>query len=87
MVYTPDGKLALPYSNETVLGQRISSVEDQLEDMGFSNVQRSEKKSLATFIGTQSSYTVVRMLVNGEDTFNIGDRFAPDVSIVLEYYD
>lgn len=87
VIYTPDGKIALPYSNETVLGQRIYGVEDQLEDMGFTNVQRSEKKSLATFIGAQASYTVVRMLVNGEETFNIGDRFAPDVSIVLEYYD
>lgn len=85
-IFTPDGKLAFPYSNETVLGQRVSTVEVQLETMGFNNVQCSEKKSLGTLFGVESSYTVIRMTVNGEEIFNIGDRVSPDAAIVLEYY-
>ena len=86
-IYTPDGKLAFPYSNDSVIGQNVRSVVECLENLGFTNVQRVEKRSIASLFGAEASYTVVKMTVDGKEKFKSGARFKPDVSIVLEYYD
>lgn len=86
-VYTPDGKFAFPYSEETVIGQSILSVKKKLVEIGFNNVQLSEKKSLGALLGVESSNTVLKMTIDGEEKFQIGDRVPYDAAIVIEYYD
>ena len=88
VVYSPDGKFPFPYSDKTAKGQNISAVMMQLEDLGFTNVQEAvREKTLLSFLDDTSSYTILKMTVNGQDSFKIGDRFPLNVPIVLEYYD
>lgn len=87
LLYSPDGKFSFPYSKDTAIGQEYRDVKSNLESLGFNNIQTVEKSSVASFLSLGPTDAITKMLVNGNEEFNIGDRYPLDVSILLEYYD
>lgn len=83
--YSPDGKIGLPISSRGVHGQDERDIEKMLKTHGFSNISETRKENLLGKL-VYDDWEITSIRINGEWSFEKGDRLDPDTPINIEYY-
>ena len=74
-----------PFSSKDAKGQMHDSVVQQLTDAGFINIRIEIKYDLITGWITEEG-EVESVTINGAEKYSQGDRYRPDVEVVVTYH-
>lgn len=80
-----ENEVAMPVSSSSYEGDNYKQVIQELENVGFSNIQTSEKPDLVTGWITKDG-DVDRVSINGDYDFDEGDIFPKDATVVVTYH-
>lgn len=80
-----ENEIAIPVSSSSYEGDNYKQVIQELENVGFSNIQTSEKPDLVTGWITKDG-DVDRVSINGDYDFDEGDIFPKDATVVVTYH-
>lgn len=80
-----DGKVEMPFYASETEDLLCEDAESQLSDAGFTNITLEPIDDLITGWLTKDG-EIEEMTVDGEDRFSEGDRYDPNVPIVISYH-
>lgn len=80
-----DGKVELPFYSSEIEDLLYEDAESQLLDAGFTNVELSPIDDLITGWLTKDG-EIEEITVDGKNEFDEGDRYDPNVPIVISYH-
>ena len=80
-----DDEIKLPCSVSDLKGEHYADVVQELENMGFSNIETATKNDLVTGWITKDG-EVYKVSINGDTDFDEGDIFPEDAKIVVTYH-
>lgn len=75
-----EGKIALPFSPSSVLGENYQNIVDELAKLGFKNIK---KTSINT--GFEKGDQIISVLVDGSDFYWEGKHYYPETAIEIKY--
>lgn len=80
-----DGEVKMPCSMSDYKGEHYEEVVQELEDLGFYNIETAEKKDLVTGWITKDG-EVYKVSIDGDSDFDEGDIFPEDAEVVVTYH-
>ena len=80
-----DGEIKIPASMSDYKGEQYEIVVQELEDLGFYNIETAKKKDLVTGWITKDG-EVYKVSINGDSDFDKGDIFPEDATVVVTYH-
>ncbi len=80
-----DGEIKMPCSMSDYKGEQYEEVVQELEDLGFYNIETAQKKDLVTGWITKDG-EVYKVSINGDSDFDEGDIFSEDAEVVVTYH-
>ena len=66
-------------------GEQYEEVVQELEDLGFDNIETAQKKDLFTVWITKYG-EVYKVSINGDSDFDEGDIFPEEAEVVVTYH-
>lgn len=80
-----DGEIKMPCAASDYKGEQYEEVIQELEDLGFYNIEIAEKKDLITGWITKED-SVYKVSINGDSSFAEGDIFPKDAEVMVTYH-
>lgn len=78
-------EIRIPCAMADYKGEQYEVVIQELEDLGFSNIETAEKKDLVTGWITKEG-SVYKVSIGGDSDFEEGDIFKKDAEVVVTYH-
>lgn len=82
---TKDGEIKMPCSMSDYKSEQYEEVVQELEDLGFYNIETAQKKDLVTGWITKDG-EVYKVSINGDSDFDEGDIFPEEAEVVVTYH-
>ncbi len=80
-----DDEIKMPCSMSDYKGKHYESVIQELEDLGFENIETAKKEDLVTGWITKDG-EVYKVSIDGDSDFEEGDVFSEDAEVVVTYH-